>query len=325
MLDRPVCPAQELLAALAQGGPDAAVGSLPPAREMARRLQSASTSCIGGRNSSLISGRVLMPVPSTAAARGLGNGRAEGRRSLRSVDTGALAHELRQTPAPLRSGASKLLPCFSSQRHSAASLSPQATGCESHVPPSARASTEACVQQQRSYMRAHAMRISGAAPPPQRVSSEEGEQGNGYAMLGFLGSETPIFGNDTSGSQRRAPALKLSGRPRSRTGIVVGSIAEEVDALAGLLECSWPKFGGGSNAVSLASPFVEASVNTSPVDAHTAAGEAGVVPAADASATVSETRPACGLPADAYELLRRRTWARLAGGALRPIKVKMDK
>ena len=325
MPDRPrqsICPAQELLVALAQGGPDAAVGSLPPAREMARRLQSASTSRMSSRIGSLLSGRALTPAPSTAAARGLGDGRAEGRRS---VDTGALAHELRQIPAPLRLGASKLLPYFPSQRRSAASLLPQAAGCESHVPPSARVSTEACVQQQRSCMRAHAMPISGAAPPPQRAISEEGEQENVYATLGSLGYGNPNSGNDALGGQCRAPAQTLSGGPRSRMGIGVGSVAEEVEALAGLLECSWPKLGGGSNAVSLASPFVEASVNTSPFHAHTAAGEAGVVPAADASATVSEARPACGLPADAYELLRRRTWARLAGGALRPIKVKMDK
>ena len=85
--------AQDLLAAMAQGGPEAAVDSLPLAREMARRLRSAATSQLSARASSLASRETTRPAapPSRRFSRapsGLG-------RQLRSIDTGLLVRALR--------------------------------------------------------------------------------------------------------------------------------------------------------------------------------------------------------------------------------------
>ena len=78
---------------MAQGGPEAAVDSLPLAREMARRLRSTATSQLGMRASSLASRQSSLPV--APLSRRFSRAPSELNRTLRSIDTGLLVRTLR--------------------------------------------------------------------------------------------------------------------------------------------------------------------------------------------------------------------------------------
>ena len=367
--------AQDLLGAMAQGGPEAAVDSLPLAREMARRLRSAATSQLSMRASSLASRESSLPT--LPNSRRFSRASSSVGRSLRSIDTGMLVRVLRSMdaasgglPSNLRipsqgrlsnapgslvqsdrarsgsdgwsprpqgspmlspgrpSGApGGLTPGERSARGAFAGVSPRrptpgilragsggvsprtsgfampprgrtGSGGSSGTPSAATSPGQsprgAGMQQRRSYARAHSMRAGGSA-----------------------GSGAGALQGEPSDGARRAAQRVPSVQGRARAHFNVDTIAEEAphDAAAGhKLGVAYapprvvPSFSARETpfGAALPSPFAG-----SPFQVEDGQGrDAGVGMPLGGSA-------GSGALLDADELLRRRTWARVAGGTRR--------
>ncbi len=259
--------AQELLAAMAQGGPDLAVGALPVAREVARRLRSTASShfsSLATLATSLASGD-SSALASAAASRGVLGARARSSAGhpMRRVDTGALAQALRSAGASQLPGArpsARSPPAAGGQAAAFAPVGSPAAGMPAPGPG---------VQPRRSYGRPPSMR-PGSAPGRRRTSTDE-------------------------------------EMPSRRPGMAVGPIMEDegADSCAQVLRAASARYGDRANAALLSSRGLP-SPFASPFEEQGDSGEDGASVGSPAS------------PVDADELLRRRTWGRMAGSASRP-------
>jgi len=274
---------QELLEAMAQGGLDAAVDSLPLARQMVRRLRSSATSRLGSLGAPLASG--APSGPSAWPSRALQRGRSSANRLLRSINTGELAHALRSAgPAALPPADDSLGP---------ATASAESSGAASPGPLARRVSS----MQLRSYSRAHSFR--GA--PPLRMGS-----GGGSMLPG------------ASSSQLREPSPRMSTR-RGSVSPSVARIAEEAAGQAGAVTRAGERHLGPSFAPPPAQGFSAGGADLVMPSPFTSPFEAGADGEAAAAAFGAPSPRACpSAPVDSEELLRRRTWARVVGGAARP-------
>ena len=347
---------------MAQGGPEAAVDSLPLAREMARRLRSAATSQLSMRASSLASRETTLPAapPSRRFSRapsGLG-------RQLRSIDTGLLVRALRSVDTAGLPGGPRITShgrlsnapgaLAQGDRAGSGGLSPggqgspmispgRPSGAQGSLPPGERSARGAFsgVSARRpssGIPRAASGGVSprpvGPAAPPRGSGSVGDRTVSGGSMPSSAAASPLQSPRGTGGMQQRrsyarthsrrasggsglgepsddprgeaARVLSVMGRARAHFG--VDTIAEDEPADA----AAEHKPGGASARPRLVlksammSPFA-----SSPFDMEDSQGrDAGVGMPLRGSAGSSALL-------DADELLRRRTWARMAGGTQR--------
>jgi len=267
---------------MAQGGLDAAVDGLPLARQMVRRLRSSAASRLGSLGAPLASGDPS--GPSAWPGRALQRGRSSANRLLRSINTGELAHALRSAgPAALPPADDSMGP---------ATASAESTGAASPGPLARRLSS----MQLRSYSRAHSLR--GA--PPLRMGS-----GGGGMLPG------------ASSSQLGEPSPRMS--TRGSVSPSVARIAEEAAGQMGAVPRAGERHLGPSFAPPPAPGFSAGGSDVVMPSPFTTVFESGADGEAAAAAFGAPSPRGCpSAPVDSEELLRRRTWARVVGGAARP-------
>ena len=364
---------------MAQGGPEAAVDSLPLAREMARRLRSAATSQLGMRASSLASRESSLPT--VPPSRRFSRASSSIGRSLRSIDTGMLVRVLRSMdtasgglPSNLRihshgrlSNAPGSLVQSDRTRSGSGGWSPGAqgspvlspgrpSGAPGGLPPGERSARGAFAGVSPRRPTPGISRAGSGGVSPRTLGSAMRPRGSGDRTAGGGSSGTPSAGASPRQSPRgagmqqrrsyaRAHTLRASGSVGSGTGAPQGdpldgarwaaarvpsvqgrarahfsvdTIAEEAphDAAAGhKLGVAYapprvvPSFRARETpfGAALPSPFAGGS----PFEVEDGQGRDAAV-----SVPLGGSAGSGALP-DADELLRRRTWARVAGGTRR--------